>query len=206
MNIIAEPNLYRHIQDSKGLQITPLEFRGFLGVCNRNEELFLYDFFPGYGTVSRIEAGWPPAPHYTFPTPIFPADPKLKSEFLGMVLTFAGFMKNRGWQRKIYTYLRETRDITIDFLFLYVDHYHKKAGNIGLKPYIFEDAVLQHIQDEDVHSKILLGPKGVVRFKYDIGDIRMKNAAKHTDEDNNKRHSQRVLRRDLRRAAVALRK
>ena len=31
MNIIAESNFYRCIQDSKGKQIMPLEFRGFLG-------------------------------------------------------------------------------------------------------------------------------------------------------------------------------
>lgn len=51
-----------------------------------------------------------------------------------------------------------------------------------------------------------LGPRGVVRFKYDIGEIRPRNLAKYTDEDNSKEHSQRILKRYLRRAAVALRK
>ncbi|KAG4440490.1 hypothetical protein IFR05_004025 [Cadophora sp. M221] len=35
---------YRYVQD-RGLKITPIEFRNFLGVCNEKEELFLYNCF-----------------------------------------------------------------------------------------------------------------------------------------------------------------
>jgi len=49
----------------------------------------------------------------------------------------------------------ETRDVAIAILFLYVDHYHEKSSNIGLNPNMFVDAVLQYIQEKDVHSKVM---------------------------------------------------
>lgn len=56
---IPERTLYRYILDRGGLGITPLEFRNFLYTASERREMFFYAPFPGLGTVTRLEQGWP---------------------------------------------------------------------------------------------------------------------------------------------------
>lgn len=41
MGVLSEPAFFRYIRDHGGITLTPMEFRGFLGVANEREELFL---------------------------------------------------------------------------------------------------------------------------------------------------------------------
>lgn len=42
MEILSEPTIFRYIRDHGGINLTPMEFRSFLGVANERRELFLY--------------------------------------------------------------------------------------------------------------------------------------------------------------------
>lgn len=56
---MPERTLYRYILDRGGLEITPLEFRNFLYTASERREMFFYAPFPGLGTVTRLDQGWP---------------------------------------------------------------------------------------------------------------------------------------------------
>jgi hypothetical protein len=42
MGMLSEPGFLRYIRDCGGLEITPQEFRNFLGAANVTRELFLF--------------------------------------------------------------------------------------------------------------------------------------------------------------------
>ncbi|KAB8288102.1 hypothetical protein EYC80_010235 [Monilinia laxa] len=178
MEILSEPTFFRYIRDHGGIKLTPMEFRGFLGVANQREELFLWEPFPGFGIVKRIAAGWPPAtprPNSIFlPTPIGEPDE-------GDMETLDNLMSDQEVQEALYEYSGECRDLDIETFrkwLLYRFDAEEFNGENATEE--FRDIIWETVREEGAY--FTLGPKDIVRLIYPMGDIREEKADVFTKE------------------------
>ncbi|KAF7867432.1 hypothetical protein EAF04_005515 [Stromatinia cepivora] len=177
MEILSEPTFFRYIRDHGGINLTPMEFRSFLGVANERRELFLWEPFPGFGVVKRIATGWPP------PTPgssILWTSPSSEPDEDNME-TLDNLMSDQAVQEALYEYCGECRDLDMETFRKWLVYRFEAEEFDG------EDAdedfwvvILETVRQGGIY--FTLGPKNIVRFIYPIEDIREKKADEFTKE------------------------
>ncbi|TGO32021.1 hypothetical protein BHYA_0365g00010 [Botrytis hyacinthi] len=178
MELLSEPTLFRYIRDHGGIDITPLEFRTFLGVANEKRELFLWEPFPGFGVVKRIAVGWPPpigGPNsVSWPSPIGEPDED-------DIETLDNLMSDKAVQEALYDYCGECRDLDIETFRLWLVHRFEMDefdGEDADKK--FRDLIWETVRQGGTY--FTLGPKNIVRFIYPLEEIREEKADAFTKE------------------------
>ncbi|KAG4027309.1 hypothetical protein MFRU_031g00570 [Monilinia fructicola] len=178
MGVLSEPAFFRYIRDHGGITLTPMEFRGFLGVANEREELFLWEPFPGFGIVKRIATGWPPptpGPNsISLPTPIGEPDQEDME-------TLDNLMSDQEVQEALYEYCGEGRDLDIEtFRRWLVYRFDAEEFNGENATEEFRDIIWETVREGGAY--FTLGPKDIVRFIYPVEDIREEKADEFTKE------------------------
>ncbi|KAE8454261.1 hypothetical protein EG329_005186 [Mollisiaceae sp. DMI_Dod_QoI] len=154
---------YKYIRERGGIQISSLEMWHFLGVADRRKELFLFDPYPGPGLVTRIEAGWPPGVIFAYKN--IPEPKIIPSAFDkdGIMM----LIRSDGVREFLYENmrLRTLRDMDIDTFRLALQH----LRNFPIDSDTFRDLIIQCVRETwDFNDEFTLGPKGIIRFTYDM--------------------------------------
>jgi len=92
-----------------------------------------YDAFPGSGTVTRIEAGWPPLKKQPIAAPRSPPS----EEDLNV---FESYLENEVLQKQIYAHWGEIRDVDIGYFQKWLDTV--LARNLGWTQSRFMNVVI----------------------------------------------------------------
>ncbi|KAI9642393.1 hypothetical protein NHQ30_009197 [Ciborinia camelliae] len=178
MEILSEPTFFRYIRDRGGINLTPMEFRGFLGVANERGELFLWEPFPGFGIVKRIAKGWPPptpgSHSISWPSPI--GEPEQED-----METLDNLMSDQAVQEALYEYCGECRDLDMETFRKWLVHRFETEEFDGEDAdEEFRDIIVETVREGGAY--FTLGPKGIVRFIYPIEEIREEKADTFTKE------------------------
>ncbi|KAJ8059426.1 hypothetical protein OCU04_012370 [Sclerotinia nivalis] len=177
MEILSEPTFFRYIRDHGGINLTPMEFRSFLGVANERQELFLWEPFPGFGIVKRIPTGWPP-PTSGFST--FWTSSNSEPDEDNME-TLDNLMSDQSVQEALYEYCGECRDLDMEtFRKWLVYQFEAEEFDGEDADEDFRDVILESVRQGGTY--FTLGPTNIVRFIYPIEDIRDKRADAFTKE------------------------
>ncbi|KAH9213569.1 hypothetical protein DL95DRAFT_506071 [Leptodontidium sp. 2 PMI_412] len=170
MRILPESTFYRYIRDHGGIDVSAHELRSFLHMASDNRELFIWEPFPGSGTVMRIPVGWPSRPTSTIYPPANTADE-------GTINQLDSLMGDAEFREKLYQHTLEMWDLDIEYFRIWL---MSTDGDDmwDVDPQDFEDVVVQSVAQGS--SYFTLGPKGIIRFcePDDIEDIRAKYASK----------------------------
>ncbi len=113
MRILSLPVFYRYIRELDGpLNLSSLEIRNFLGVCNQERTLYLFKPFPGVGTVYRIDTSWPQFPQ-GFQAPI----PRPRTNIQDAECRWLNaWLMDPNVRLDIYQYAGEARDLDMEML------------------------------------------------------------------------------------------
>ncbi|KAF8856528.1 hypothetical protein BDZ45DRAFT_790328 [Acephala macrosclerotiorum] len=166
--IISLPVLYRYIRNHGGIDLSPTELRNFLGVANERKELFIWEPHPDPGIVMKIEAGWPPA----LDQDIIDDEPSDLAQALDT------YLSDEKTQEGLYESYGECRDLEIEEFLRWLKFKDSTEWDIPLDE--FQDAIEESY---DIGSAyIAKAPEGIVRFIFDIDDIREKFSDKFTND------------------------
>ncbi|CZR66587.1 uncharacterized protein PAC_16488 [Phialocephala subalpina] len=150
MTMLSVPVFYRYIRNHGGIDLTPMEFRNFLGVANERKELFIWEPHPDPGVVMKIEAGWPAAPDQD----IIDDEPSDLAQALDTYLSDADV------QEGLCESYGERRDLEVEEFLRWLKFKDLVQWDIPLDE--FQEVIYESYDTGSAY--VAQGPKDIVRF------------------------------------------